>query len=65
MYVVYLALILIWRFDESCQINYAIIEPFKYYIASMGFFPYRTEIRQFKILPIALFEQIAKYSTRQ
>ena len=33
------------------------------YTASMGFFPYGTEIRLSKIPPIALFEQIAKYWT--
>ena len=35
------------------------------YTASMDFFPYSTEIRQFKIPPIAFIEQIGKYSTRQ
>ena len=33
--------------------------------SSIGFFPYSTKIRQFKIPPIALFEQITKYSIRQ
>ena len=32
------------------------------YTTSMGFCSYRTEIRQFKILPTACFEQTAKYN---
>ena len=31
----------------------------------MGFSPYSTEIRQFKIPPTSLFEQTAKYNVRQ
>ena len=35
------------------------------YTTGMGFSPYSTEIRQFKIPPTALFEQTAKYNVRQ
>ena len=50
-------------FGECCrdhQINCT-----SFYTACMGFSPYSNEIRQFKIPPIALFEQIAKYSICQ
>ena len=59
-------MILIWRFGEWIKIaklTYA-IHLYEIY-TSMGFSPYSTEIRQFKIPPIALFEQTAKYNVRQ
>ena len=53
----------IWRMHRDRQINlhhYGSI-----YTTSMGFSPYSTEIRQFKILPTVLFEQTAKYNVHQ
>ena len=50
---------LIWQFGESCkdrQINCTSLSRHLYY--KHWFFPYSTEIGQFKILPIVLFEQI-------
>ena len=53
----------IWRTHRDHQIylcHYRSI-----YTTSMGFSPYSTEIRQFKIPSMVLFEQTAKYDVRQ
>ena len=53
----------IWRMHRDRQIylhHYRSI-----YTTSMGFSPYSTEIRQFKIPPTALFERTTKYNVRQ
>ena len=67
MYMVYLVdVVLIWQFDKFCkdrQINCMPLSSI--YTASMSVFTCSSEMCQFKILPIALFEQIAKYSTHQ
>ena len=67
MYMVYLVdVVLIWQFGKSCkdyQINCMPLSSI--YTASMSVFTYSIEICQFKILPIALSEQIAKYSICQ
>ena len=61
MYIVYLVdVVLIWQFGKSCkdcQINYMPLSSI--YTASTDVFTQSTEICQFKIPPIALFEQIA------
>ena len=60
-------MILIWQFGECVKIaklTYAMHYQ-SIYTISMGFSPYSIEIRQFKILPTALFEQTAKYNFRQ
>ena len=68
MYVVYLVVLWIWQFGKSFkdrQINCMPLSSI--YTASMDVhvFTHSTEICQLKISPIALFEQIAKYSTHQ
>ena len=67
MYMVYLVdVVLIWQFGKSCKDHQINCMPLSsIYTASMSVFTYSIEICQFKILPIALFEQIAKYLISQ
>ena len=61
VHVVYLVVILIWWLGKSrkdCHIN---CTPFLSHLILQA--QYSTEIHQFKIQPIALFDQIAKYLT--
>ena len=53
----------IWRRHPDRQINLRYYRSI--YTTGIGYSPYSTEIRQYKIPPTALFEQTAKYNVRQ
>ena len=57
VYVVYLAMILIWQFGESCKGYPANCMPLTYHLyCKHGFLQYSTQSANLKIPPIVLFE---------